>query len=98
MKEEKTTPLRQRMIEYIDIRGLCEKTQKAHIRNVKPFASFLGRLPDTATPENLRAYQLRMTQDGVSASTFNVRIISLQRNYPASAVLYNYLAGSFLHW
>jgi integrase/recombinase XerD len=78
MKEEKTTPLRQRMIEDMDIRGLCEKTQKAHIRNVKHFASFLGRPPDTATPEDLRAYQLRMTQDGVSASTFNVRIISLR--------------------
>ena len=78
MKEEKTTPLRQRMIEDMDIRGLCEKTQKAHIRNVKHFASFLGRPPDTATPEDLRAYQLRMTQDGVSASTFNMRIISLR--------------------
>ncbi|WP_296427163.1 site-specific integrase [Yoonia sp.] len=78
MKEEKTTPLRQRMIEDMDIRGLREKTQKAHIRNVKHFASFLGRPPDTATPEDLRAYQLRMTQDGVSASTFNVRIISLR--------------------
>jgi hypothetical protein len=57
MKEEKTTPLRQRMIEDMDLRGLCEKTQKAHIRNVKHFASFLGRPPDTATPEDLRAYR-----------------------------------------
>ncbi|MEM5543633.1 tyrosine-type recombinase/integrase [Sulfitobacter sp. AS92] len=78
MKEEKTAPLRQRMIEDMDIRGLCEKTQKAHIRNVKHFASFLGRSPDTATAEDLRAYQLKMTQDGVSISTYNVRIISLR--------------------
>jgi len=34
------TPLCQRMIEDMDIRGLCEKTQKAHIRNVKHFRSF----------------------------------------------------------
>tara|TARA_R110002124_G_scaffold178496_1_gene346347 strand:- start:922 stop:1809 length:888 start_codon:yes stop_codon:yes gene_type:complete len=78
MKEEKTTPLRQRMIEDMHIRGLGEKTQKAHIRNVKHFAAFLGRSPDTAMPEDLRAYQLQMTNDGVSASTFNVRIISLR--------------------
>jgi site-specific recombinase XerD len=78
MKEEKTTPLRQRMIEDMHIRGLCEKTQKAHIRNVKHFAAFLGRPPDTATPEDLRAYQLQMTNDGVSASTYNMRIISLR--------------------
>lgn len=51
MKEEKTTPLRQRMIEDIKIRGLCEKTQQGHIRCVKHFASFLGRSPDTATPD-----------------------------------------------
>ncbi len=78
MKEEKTTPLRQRMIEDMHIRGLGEKTQKAHIRNVKHFAAFLRRPPDTATPEDLRAYQLQMTNDGVSVSTYNVRIISLR--------------------
>ncbi len=78
MNEEKTTPLRQRMIEDMHIRGLGEKTQKAHIRNVKHFAAFLRRPPDTATPEDLRAYQLQMTNDGVSVSTYNVRIISLR--------------------
>ena len=62
MEEKNTTPLRQRMIKGMNIRGLCEKTQKAHIRNVKHFASFLGRPPDTATPEYLRSYQLKMTE------------------------------------
>ncbi len=78
MTEERVTPLRQRMIEDMNIRGLGEKAQKAHIRNVKHFSAFLGRSPDTATPEDLRSYQLKMTDDGVSASTFNVRIISLR--------------------
>jgi len=78
MTKERVTPLRQRMIDDMNIRGLAEKTQKAHIRNVKHFAAFLGRAPDTATSEELRSYQLKMTQDGVSASTFNVRIISLR--------------------
>lgn len=78
MKEERTTPLRERMIEDMRIRGMGEKTQKAHIRGVKDFASFLGRAPDTATPEELRAYQLHMTDAGVSAETFNVRIVSLR--------------------
>jgi integrase/recombinase XerD len=78
MKEEKTTPLRQRMIEDMHIRGLAEATQRAHIRNVKLFAAFLGRSPDTATPEDLRAWQLQMTKDGLPATTFNGRIISLR--------------------
>lgn len=77
MTEERVSPLRQRMIEDMTIRGLAEKTQKALIRNVKHFPAFLGRPPDTATPEELRAFQLEMTEVGVSASTFNVRIISL---------------------
>ena len=78
MKEEKTTPLRQRMIEDMRIRGMAEKTQAAHIRAVKDFAIFLKRSPDTATPEELRAYQLHMTNTGMSATTFNVRIVSLR--------------------
>lgn len=78
MKEEKTTPLRQRMIEDMRIRGMAEKTQAAHIRAVKDFAVFLKRSTDTATPEELRAYQLHMTNAGMSATTFNVRIVSLR--------------------
>ena len=78
MKEERTTPLRQRMIEDMRIRGMAEKTQAAHIRAVKDFALFLKRSPDTATPEELRAYQLHMTNTGMSATTFNVRIVSLR--------------------
>ena len=60
MTEERTTPLRQRMIADMNIRGLGGKTQKAHIRSVKHFAAFLGRSPDTATPDELRADQLKM--------------------------------------
>lgn len=78
MKEEKTTPLRQRMMEDMHIRGLCKKTQQGHIRCVKHFAAFPGRSPDTATPDDLRAYHLQMTKDMVPATTFNVRIISLR--------------------
>ncbi len=78
MKEEKTTPLRERMIEDMRIRGIKETTQKGHIRAVKNFAAFLGRSPDTATPDELRAYQLHMTDTDVSTATFNIRIVSLR--------------------
>ncbi|WEX91799.1 site-specific integrase (plasmid) [Sinorhizobium garamanticum] len=78
MTEEKTTRLRERMIEDMRIRGMGDKSQKGHIRAIKDFAAFLGRSPDTATPEELRAYQLHMTNAGVTPSTFNVRIIALR--------------------
>ena len=53
-------------------------TRKAHIQPIKDFAAFLGRSPATATPEDLRAYQLHMTDSGVTPSTFKVRIVALR--------------------
>ncbi len=78
MTEERVSPLRQRMIEDMRIRGMGDKAQKSHIRAIKDFAAFLGHSPDTATPEELRAYQLHMTDSGVTPSTFNVRIVALR--------------------
>ncbi len=78
MGDERTTPLRERMIEDMRIRGLGEKAQKAHIRAIKEFAGYLKRSPDTATAEEVRAYQLHMTNEGVTPSTFNARIVALR--------------------
>lgn len=78
MTEERTTPLRERMIEDMRIHGMGDKAPKAHIRAVKDFALFLGRSPDTATPDDLRAYQLHMTDTGVSPTTYNARIMALR--------------------
>ncbi len=78
MKEERTTQLRKRMIEDMRIRGMGEKYQKAHIRAIRDFAAFLGHSPDTATPEELRAYQLHMADTGVTPTTFNARIVALR--------------------
>lgn len=60
------------------IRGMGEKAQQAHIRAIKDFAIFLRRSPDTATSEELRSYQLHMTDAGVTPSTFNARIVALR--------------------
>jgi integrase/recombinase XerD len=78
MTEERTTPLRERMIEDMRIRGMGDKAQQAHIRAIKDFARFLKRPPDTATPDDLRAYQLHMTNAGVTPTTFNARIVALR--------------------
>ncbi|MBL6849150.1 MAG: tyrosine-type recombinase/integrase [Planktomarina temperata] len=78
MKQEKLTPLRVRMIEDMRIHGMGDKAQKAHIRAVKDFAGFLGRSPDTATPDDLRAYQLHMTDTEATPPTFNARITVLR--------------------
>jgi len=78
MTLEKMSPLRARMIEDMRIRGMGDKAQQAHIRAIKDFAGFLRRSPDTATPEDLRAYQLHMAETKVTPPTFNARITALR--------------------
>ncbi len=78
MAQEKMSPLRARMIEDMRIRGMAETSQKAHIRALKDFTAFLGRAPDTATPDELRAYQLHMTDTEVTPSVYNSRITALR--------------------
>ncbi|WP_299590344.1 site-specific integrase [uncultured Tateyamaria sp.] len=78
MIKEKMSPLRARMIEDMRIRGMAETSQKAHIRALKGFTAFLGRSPDTATPDELRAYQLHMTDTEVTPSVYNARITALR--------------------
>ncbi|GLQ25653.1 hypothetical protein GCM10007927_04560 [Sulfitobacter pacificus] len=78
MTQEKVSPLRERMMEDMRIRGMQETSQKAHIRAPKDFTTFLGRSPDTAEPDDLRAYQLHMADTNVTPSTFNARIVALR--------------------
>ncbi|MFW8595701.1 hypothetical protein [Cribrihabitans neustonicus] len=42
MPGERSPPLRERMIDNMRIRGTDDKAQKAHIRAMKHFATFLG--------------------------------------------------------
>ena len=78
MEQEKMSPLRARMMEDMRIRGMGDKAQRSHIRAIKGFAAFLGHSPEMATPEELRAYQLHMTDTEVTPSTFNTRIVALR--------------------
>ena len=45
------SPLRQRMIDDMNMRRFSRETQRDYIRDVGRFATFLGRSPDTATAE-----------------------------------------------
>ena len=38
--------------------------QTMYLRAMRDFTRFLGRSPDTATPEDLRAFQLDMSEKG----------------------------------
>jgi integrase/recombinase XerD len=72
------SPLRQRMIEDMQLRKLAPKTQISYIRAVKKLADYLGHSPDTATAEDLRQFQLHLTNKGTSRITINATITALR--------------------
>ncbi|MEO0809265.1 MAG: site-specific integrase [Pseudomonadota bacterium] len=78
MPDQQISKLRQRMIEDMTIRGFTADTQNDYIRSVKNFAIFIGRSPDTATPEEIRQYQLHLRQEGASSSKINAIVTGLR--------------------
>ena len=72
MSETKTvSPLRQRMIEDMAARKLTPHTQRSHIYSCKRFAAWLKRSPDTATPDEVRRFQLYLIESGTSICNRN---------------------------
>ena len=57
------TPLRQRMLEDMQVRNLSPHTQRAYIENVARFARHFGRSPGTLGPEEIRTYQVYLTRE-----------------------------------
>ena len=78
MSEKPISPLRARMLEDMRVRNFGEPTQKDYIRHVKSFSIFLGRSPATATPEDLRRYQVHQSREGVQPSTINSAVSALR--------------------
>src|ERR1700738_1975801 len=71
MSIDAVTPLRQRMIEDMNARKLCAQTRRGHIHSCKRFAEFLKRSPDTATAEDIRRFQLHLSETGASICNRN---------------------------
>jgi hypothetical protein len=57
------TPLRQRMTEDLQLRGLAAKTQDAYLRDVCQLAEHYHKSPDLVSEEELRQYFLYLKND-----------------------------------
>jgi len=75
---EAASPLRQRMLQDMAMRGLREHTQHDYVRFVRSFASFLRRPPDTATAEDIRRFQVHQAESGVQPPTINSSVSALR--------------------
>ena len=80
-----TSPLRQRLIEDMNMRRFCHATRRNYIRDVARFATFLGRPPDTATAEDIRRFQVEQRDTGVPAPTMNSIVAALRFFFTHSA-------------
>jgi site-specific recombinase XerD len=78
MSDATISPLRRRMIEDMTVRSFVEKTRNDYIRQVKTFTAFIGRSPDTATPEDLRRFQLHQAETGVQPPSINSAVAALR--------------------
>jgi hypothetical protein len=62
------TPLRQRLIEEIALRGYSDKTKEAYVHAVAGLATHYARSPDQLSDEEARSYLLQLhTQGGQHA-------------------------------
>jgi integrase/recombinase XerD len=71
MSADSISPLRQRMIEDMSARKLNPHTQRSHISSCKRFAAYLKRSPDTATADEIRLFQLHLTETKASICNRN---------------------------
>ncbi len=73
------TPLRQRMIEDMQLRGLSPATQRAYLQAVQSFAQHFGTSPDQLTEEHLRQYFLYLRNDKrVARSTSTIALCAIK--------------------
>lgn len=76
------TPLRQRMIEDMQLRNLAPETQRNYVHHVAGFARYFGRSPEELDLEAIRQYQLYLLNERkLSAETINQYISSVKFLY-----------------
>jgi integrase/recombinase XerD len=71
MNAKPISDLRRRMLDDMAVRQFGEKTRRDYIRHVATFTRFLGRSPDTATAEDVRRFQVHLTENNVQPPTLN---------------------------
>jgi len=90
------TPLRQRMTEDMQVRNLSPHTQTSYVQQVSLFARHFNKSPEKLGPEEIRTYQVYLTNEkklaagsvliAVAALRFLYKV-SLKRQWPFDEVI-----------
>lgn len=76
------TPLRQRMLDDMRLRNFSPHTQKSYINQVARFARYFNQSPELLGPEDIRTYQLYLTDEcQLSPSSFGITVAALRFLY-----------------
>jgi site-specific recombinase XerD len=79
------TTLRQRMMEDMQVRNLSENTQESYVQQVSLFARYFNRSPELLGPEQIRAYQVHLTNEKkLSTGSIMVATAALRFLYRAT--------------
>jgi integrase/recombinase XerD len=78
MTEEVINPLRRRMIEDMTIRNFDQRTQQSYMRSVRACCRYCDRRPAELTFEDVRRYQLHLTQCGLAPASVNGAMVALR--------------------
>jgi integrase/recombinase XerD len=91
-----TTPLRQRMTEDMQVRNLALNTQTSYVQQVSLFARHFNKSPEQLGPEDIRTYQVYLTNEkklapgsvliAVAALRFLYKV-SLKKDWPFAEVI-----------
>ena len=74
-----TTPLGQKMIEDMQLRGLAVRTQESYLLAVRQFARHYQKSPDRINEEELRGYFLYLKNDKhASRSTCTINLFGIK--------------------
>ena len=81
-EESIMTPLRQRMIEDMQVRNLSPHTIDCYVRQVALFARYFNRSPELLGPDEIRAYQLHLVHERkLGWGSFNQAVCALHFLY-----------------
>ena len=79
------TPLRQRMTEDMQVRNLALNTQASYVQQVSLFARHFHKSPELLGPEDIRAYQVYLTNEKkLSTSSVLIAVSALRFLYKVS--------------
>jgi integrase/recombinase XerD len=75
------TPLRQRMIQDLRLRGYSDRTVEAYTYAVRKLAEYYHTSPDKLSEEQVRQYLLHLTERGVARGTHTIALCGIKFFY-----------------